>query len=106
MRSTPPTCAPPSAAEEGTEGIKSPGRASYTLRIVGEDGPHGAHVINVFTWVARARTYADVTTRNGYRLVFWNVGNLQYCAVSDAGWDELEGLARLLRDLGSRDAQP
>jgi anti-sigma factor RsiW len=67
---------------------------------------HGAHVINVFTWVARARTYADVTTRNGYHLAFWNVGNLQYCAVSDAGWDELAGLERLLRDLGSRDAQP
>jgi anti-sigma factor RsiW len=67
---------------------------------------HGAHVINVFTWVARAHSYADSTTRNGYHLVFWNVGNLQYCAVSDAGWDELEGLVRLLRDLGSRDAQP
>jgi anti-sigma factor RsiW len=67
---------------------------------------HGAHVINVFAWVARGRALAQVATRNGYHLVFWNVGNLQYCAVSDAGWDELDGLVRLLRDLGSRDAQP
>jgi anti-sigma factor RsiW len=67
---------------------------------------HGAHVINVFAWVTRGRALADVTTRNGYHLAFWNVGNLQYCAVSDAGWDELEGLVRLLRDLGTRDAQP
>ena len=84
------------------------GRADYFERqraavVVYE---HGAHVINVFAWVARGHALADVTTRNGYHLAFWSVGNLQYCAVSDAGWDELEGLVRLLRDLGTRDAQP
>jgi len=31
------------------------------------------------------------------------VGNLQYCAVSDAGWDEVLALVRLLRDAGERD---
>ncbi len=65
---------------------------------------HGAHVINVFTWVAGARTFPDTSTRSGYHFVFWQAGNLQYCAVSDSGWDELQGLVRLLRDLGSRDA--
>jgi len=65
---------------------------------------HGAHVINVFTWVAGPRTFPDLTTRSGYHVAFWKVGNLQYCAVSDAGWEELLGLVRLLRDLGARDA--
>jgi hypothetical protein len=26
-----------------------------------------------------------------------------YCAVSDTGWDELQGLVRLLRDLDAHD---
>jgi anti-sigma factor RsiW len=66
---------------------------------------HGAHVINVFTWVAGRATFPDFTVRNGYHLAFWRVGNLQYCAVTDAGWDELQGLVRLLRELGERDAR-
>ena len=66
---------------------------------------HGAHIINVFTWVAGRQRFPDETTRNGYHLAFWREGNLQYCAVSDAGWDELRGLVRLLADLGDRDAR-
>jgi hypothetical protein len=44
-------------------------------------------------------------TRNGYHLVFWKAGDLQYCAVSDTGWDELLGLVRLLQSLGGEDAR-
>jgi anti-sigma factor RsiW len=66
---------------------------------------HGAHIINVFTWVAGRQRFPDETTRNGYHVACWRVGNLQYCAVSDAGWDELRGLVGLLRDLGDRDAR-
>jgi anti-sigma factor RsiW len=66
---------------------------------------HGAHVINVFTWVAGPQTFPDRTTRSGYHVAFWRVGNLQYCAVSDAGWDELSTLVRLLRDAGASDAR-
>ncbi len=58
---------------------------------------HGAHVINVFTWAANGRLPAD-TTRSGYHLAFWQQGDIQYCAVSDTGWDELLGLMRLLRE--------
>ena len=36
------------------------------------------------------------TSRNGYHLAFWRAGNLDYCAVSDTGWDELRALERLL----------
>jgi anti-sigma factor RsiW len=66
---------------------------------------HGAHVINVFTWVAGRQTFPDRTTRSGYHVAFWRAGNLQYCAVSDAGWDELSALVRLLRDAGASDAR-
>jgi anti-sigma factor RsiW len=59
---------------------------------------HGAHVINVFAWAADRRSPPRDTTRNGYHLVFWRSGNLDYCAISDAGWDELTRLASLLED--------
>jgi anti-sigma factor RsiW len=66
---------------------------------------HGAHVINVFSWAAAQRSLPDQVTRNGYHLIFWQAGNLQYCAVSDTAWDELRGLVRLLQDLGAPDAR-
>jgi anti-sigma factor RsiW len=59
---------------------------------------HGAHVINVFSWAGAARPLPDNLTRSGYHLAFWKTGDLQYCAVSDTGWDELLGLVRLLRE--------
>jgi anti-sigma factor (TIGR02949 family) len=59
---------------------------------------HGAHVINVFTWAANGARLPNNTTRSGYHLAFWQQGDIQYCAVSDTGWDELLGLVRLLRE--------
>jgi anti-sigma factor (TIGR02949 family) len=59
---------------------------------------HGAHVINVFTWAANGARLPSNSTRSGYHLAFWQQGDIQYCAVSDTGWDELLGLVRLLRD--------
>jgi len=59
---------------------------------------HGPHVINVFTWSAGNLRTLSNTTRNGYHLAFWQQGDIQYCAVSDTGWDELLGLVRLLRE--------
>jgi anti-sigma factor RsiW len=64
---------------------------------------HGAHVINVFSWAAGRATLPSDTTRNGYHLACWQAGNLDNCAVSDAGWDELRGLVRLLRNLSADD---
>jgi anti-sigma factor RsiW len=64
---------------------------------------HGAHVINVFSWAGNERALPNDVTRNGYHLAFWKAGDLEYCAVSDTGWDELRGLVRLLRDLGAGD---
>jgi anti-sigma factor RsiW len=59
---------------------------------------HGAHVINVFTWAASGTRLPNNMTRSGYHLAFWQQGDIQYCAVSDTGWDELLGLVRLLRE--------
>jgi anti-sigma factor RsiW len=64
---------------------------------------HGSHVINVFSWASERGALPQDTTRNGYHMAFWRTGNLAYCAVSDTGWDELQGLVQLLRDLGAHD---
>ena len=64
---------------------------------------HGPHVINVFAWAAARPGRPRTVTRNGYHLSFWSAGNLEYCAVSDTGWDELDGLVRLLRTLDAQD---
>jgi anti-sigma factor RsiW len=66
---------------------------------------HGAHVINVFSWAANSQHLPKNTTRNGYHMIFWQVGNLQYCAVSDTGWNELTGLVRLLQGRSANDAR-
>jgi anti-sigma factor (TIGR02949 family) len=63
---------------------------------------HGAHVINVFTWVARPADVVRDTTRNGYHVACWQTGNLNYCAMSDTGWAELRGLQHLLQSLGEQ----
>jgi anti-sigma factor RsiW len=60
---------------------------------------HGPHVINVFSWAAEGGRLPRDTTRNGYKIAFWQQGDIQYAAVSDTGWDELKGLTRLLREL-------
>ncbi len=59
---------------------------------------HGEHVINVFSWAGHERALPANLTRSGYHLAFWKVGDLEYCAVSDTGWDELLGLVQLLRE--------
>jgi anti-sigma factor RsiW len=64
---------------------------------------HGAHVINVFSWAAANSGRPTHITRDGYHLSCWSAGNLLYCAVSDTGWDELDGLVRLLQNLDAHD---
>ncbi|MGD0505766.1 MAG: zf-HC2 domain-containing protein [Steroidobacteraceae bacterium] len=66
---------------------------------------HGSHVINVFSWAADEHGVPSNTTRNGYHMAFWKAKDLVYCAVSDTGWDELLGLARLLQELAARDSR-
>lgn len=58
---------------------------------------HGAHVINVFCWVAPKGPLPGNANRVGFHLAFWKSADLAYAAVSDTGWDELLALERLLR---------
>jgi len=64
---------------------------------------HGAHVINVFTWATAPVEAPHDATRNGYHLLFWRVGDIAYCAISDAAWDELRALEQLIREHGASD---
>jgi len=59
----------------------------------------------VFSWAATQRSLPGELTRNVYHFAFWKAGDLQYCAVSDTGGDELLGLVRLLQGLGGEDAR-
>ncbi len=64
---------------------------------------HGPHIINVFSWAAGRRTSTNNTTRSGYRIACWPAADLQYCAVSDTGWEELQELVRLLQTRAAED---
>ena len=66
---------------------------------------HGAHVINVFAWPARGNSLLPIASRNGYHIIFWSSGNVDYCAVSDTALDELLGLVRLLKAMGTPDSR-
>lgn len=69
---------------------------------------HGAHVINVFAFLpgrAALGALPAETTRRGFHIACWRGGDLGYCAVSDAGWEELSALKTLLADLSRRDAR-
>jgi len=91
----------PAVADFDSQGYKLiGGRADYIehQRSAVVVYQHGAHFINVFTWAAAGTRLPSDTTRSGYHLAFWQQGDIQYCAVSDTGWDELLGLVRLLRE--------
>lgn len=62
---------------------------------------HGKHVINVFAWADGDEPLPTEGLRNGYHLVFWKSGNIAFCAVSDAGLDEMKTLTRLIQNAGA-----
>jgi anti-sigma factor RsiW len=62
---------------------------------------HGKHVINVFAWVGGNERLPETAERNGYHLLFWKSGNLAFCAVSDAGLEEMKTLTRLIQNAGA-----
>ena len=66
---------------------------------------HGAHLINVFAFLPGRTEPAAEATRRGYHIECWRSGDLDYCAVSDAGWEELGALKGLIADLGAREAR-
>ena len=98
----------PAVADFGAEGYRLVGgRADYLDRqrmavLVYE---HGAHVINVFAFLPGRGTLPAEVSRRGFHIACWRGGDLGYCAVSDAGWEELAALEQLLQDLAVRDAR-
>jgi len=66
---------------------------------------HGAHTINVFSWARSGVPLPNIVTRNGYHEVFWQSGDLVFSAVSDTALDELLGLVRLLKEIGTPDSR-
>jgi anti-sigma factor RsiW len=66
---------------------------------------HGAHIINVFAWADQGQPLPHLSSRNGYHLVFWKSGNLDFCAISDTALDELLGLQRLLKAMAVPDSR-
>jgi anti-sigma factor RsiW len=66
---------------------------------------HGAHTINVFSWAQSNESLPNIVTRSGYHAVFWRSGDLVFCAVSDTALDELLGLVRLIKEIGTPDSR-
>ncbi len=62
---------------------------------------HGAHVANVFVWRDDGKASTGEKTVNGYHLLAWKKGNLFFYAISDMAQDELEKLAKLMREKSS-----
>jgi anti-sigma factor RsiW len=58
---------------------------------------HGKHVINVFVWpTSEEDSAARSSQRNGYDLITWSLGGLQYTAVSDVNEQELSHFVEML----------
>jgi len=66
---------------------------------------HGAHVINVFAFIPGREALPPERSRLGFHIACWRGGDLGYCAVSDAGWEELAGLKQLLTEQAVRDTR-
>jgi anti-sigma factor RsiW len=90
----------PPAADFSNEGYKLVGgRADYVdgHRAAVVVYRHGAHIVNVFAWAAGSEKLPNEVTREGYHIVCWRAADLDYCAVSDTGMDELLTLVRLIK---------
>ena len=75
------------------------GRADYVdgMRVAVVVYRHGAHVINLFSWADRNRSLPSMRTRDGYHMLFWKEGDLDFAAVSDTAPEELDAFATLVK---------
>ena len=98
----------PVVADFAAQGFRlAGGRADYLdhQRMAVLVYEHGAHVINVFAFLPGREALPAEVTRRGYHIACWRGGDLGYCAVSDAGWEELASLRQLLLDQEAREAR-
>lgn len=64
------------------------------------------HAINLFVWPSQdAAPASGLRARNGYRLLGWSAGGMNYLAVSELGEGEMREFAGLIRDRNA-DARP
>jgi anti-sigma factor RsiW len=99
----------PAVADFDAEGYRLiGGRADYLAhqRAAVMVYQHGAHFIDVFSWAGGSNSVPAHVTRDGYHVACWRAMDLEYCAVSDTGWDELQALQKLLRQLITQDKAP
>jgi anti-sigma factor RsiW len=63
---------------------------------------HAKHVINLFAWAAPDAADAPFkrTTRQGFNLISWRHGGIEYVAVSDVEMDQLATFTRLVAGAG------
>lgn len=63
---------------------------------------HDKHVINLFAWAAPDAADAPFRreTRQGFNLISWRHGGIEYIAVSDVEMDELAAFTRLVAGSG------
>ena len=63
---------------------------------------HAKHVINLFAWAAPDASDAPFRrqTRQGFNLVSWRHGGIEYVAVSDVEMDQLAAFTRLVAGAG------
>lgn len=93
----------PPAVNFAAEGyVLAGGRADYVngMRVAVVVYRHGAHVINLFSWADHGRGLPSARMRDGYRMLFWKEGDLDFAAVSDTGREELDALAALVKKAG------
>ncbi|HWW00093.1 MAG TPA: anti-sigma factor [Candidatus Acidoferrum sp.] len=69
---------------------------------------HRKHLINLFTWPSSriASTAEDFRTHQGYNVIHWSQGDMEYQAVSDMNQGDLRDFARLLRSGSSPPSPP
>jgi anti-sigma factor RsiW len=63
---------------------------------------HAMHVINLFAWAASDAADAPfrIETRQGFNLISWRHGGIEYVAVSDVETDQLAAFTRLVAGAG------
>ena len=61
---------------------------------------HRKHIINLYVWPARegaGSTAPHTSSRQGFQLLRWRLGGMEYSAISDLNGQELAEFGRLLR---------
>ena len=58
------------------------------------------HFVNLFTWPSSrtSSTSGELRTRQGYNVIHWRQGGMEYWAVSDVGQDDLRDFVQLVRE--------